>query len=125
MENTLKDILYYYIESFERPVLIHKAAIEEFAKVLNSNTSKKSNINSDAEKMVKDSGIISPDILEQAMVSAKSKYMLEYNNYDLEKIKQDLLFAPIATEYFNFIATTNGVNDILAIGHILSQLQNF
>lgn len=102
IENTpsiLNRVLRYYVRSLSNPVLIHKKAIQEYVKLAKAN--KPHNLCIDG---------------------AKAAYVSDFENYDLDKIREDTIFSSIAENYFEFIQNINTVNDIVKIGEILSQL---
>ena len=102
----LKRVLAYYLRSLSNPVLIHKNAINAFA---------------ESRKMQNKDG--SPRLtIDECMNRAKAKYNDSFNNADLDNIKQDAIFSSIAENYFEYIATINGLNDIRQIGEILVSL---
>ncbi len=105
-KNIFENILKYYLRSLANPVLIHKAAIEEFAK---------SSLETDRAGNRKNT-------LDQCILRARAKYLQDYKNYDLDRAKQDMIFAGIAEDYFEFIKSIGGVNDIIKIGEILTRL---
>ena len=97
----------YYARSLTNPVLIHCSAISEYA-------------------------IASVDCYKngalkytpaQTLAKAAAKYSVDWQNYDLDKIKADPIFHKIAYDYFNYIGQIGGVNDIAQLGNILSGLR--
>jgi hypothetical protein len=92
-------VLKYYVRSLGNPVLIHKGAIQEYANWCKG-------------------GKPGDFCLEKARL----KYMADYENYDLDKIRDDVVFSSHAENYFDFIQSVNGVNDIVKIGEILARL---
>jgi exonuclease V gamma subunit len=96
----LNKVLRYYVRSLSNPVLIHKGAIQGYAKL---------------------SGMNKPQ--SACIEGSRSKYMADFENHDLDKIKEDIIFSSIANNYFEFMQSINGVNDIVKIGEILSCLR--
>ncbi|RTL00657.1 MAG: hypothetical protein EKK57_06590 [Proteobacteria bacterium] len=100
-------ILRYYVRSLTNPVLIHRQAINEYAKATNE---------------VNRSGGYKNTPL-QCLERAKAKYLVDWENYDLDTIRHDPIFAHIADDYFEYIANSDGVNDIAQIGNMLAHLK--
>ena len=90
-DNISNQVLMYYLRSLNNPVLIHKAAIEEYAITLSE-------------------------------FKAEAKYSGTFNNFDLDKIKSDIVFGSIANTYFDIIKEAKSVNDIVNIGQLLSKI---
>lgn len=86
-------IYQYYLESYKRPTLIHKSAISKFA---------------DTEK--------------NPHMAAENTYSYGFNNYELDKLKTDFIYAKVADTYFEFTRQNNLANDIIIIGNILSNI---
>ncbi|MCC2624604.1 MAG: hypothetical protein K0R14_477 [Burkholderiales bacterium] len=97
----LNRVLRYYVRSLSNPVLIHKGAIQEYAKLFSMNKPQAACID-----------------------GSRNKYISDFENRDLDKLKEDIIFSSIATNYFEFMQSINGVNDIVKIGEILSCLRN-
>ena len=97
----------YYLRSLTYPVLIHRGAIQEYAKKANE-TDRKGNL--------KNSGI-------DCINAAKGKYLADFNNYELESLYEDVIFGDVADNYFELIEDIGGVNDIVRIGEVLSALR--
>lgn len=100
-EKVLIKLLKYYVRSLSNPVLIHKNAINEYVKQTNSKW---------------------PVTLADIKSRVQATYMADYNNYELDNLKKDVIFANVATEYFNLIEKIKGHNDIYSIGDMLSKL---
>lgn len=99
----LKKVFAYYVRSLMNPVLIHRKAIEEYAKASKNGKLQSTSLQSTAK--------------------ARSKYLTNWQNYDLDKIKSDPIFASIAVDYFEIIDEAKSVNDIVEIGKILAELK--
>lgn len=97
--SVLNRMLRYYVRSLSNPVLIHKGAIQEYAKLVKMNKPHNACVD-----------------------GSRAKYIADYENYDLDKIKEDRIFSSIATNYFEFMQNINGVNDVVKIGEILANL---
>lgn len=97
IEPTLNSVFSYYLRSLANPILVHKGAIQEYAKLskAGSHTS-------------------------LCFAGAKAKYLADYHG--LAHIKADRIFGNIAENYFEFMQIVNGVNDIVKIGEILAKL---
>lgn len=102
----LKRVLAYYLRSLSNPVLIHKNAINTFV---------------ESRRMLNKDGSLRLSV-DECMNKAKNKYNDSFNNVDLDNIKQDAIFSSIAENYFEYIAKSNGLNDIRQIGEILVSL---
>jgi len=105
--NLLRRVLSYYVRSLTNPVLVHKAAINEYAKA-----------SVDCWK----NGALK-NTPQQCLAKAETVYRADWQNYDLDRIKSDPIFAALGADYFEVIARNNGVNDIAQFGNILSQLR--
>lgn len=92
-QNLIATLGEFYLDSYKRPVLIHKAAIQRFA---------------ETEK--------NPHAVSENIYNAS------FNNYELEKIKADFIYTKIAENYFDFTRQNNLANDIILIGNILSSV---
>ncbi len=90
-DNMINQILVYYLRSLNNPVLIHRAAIAEYANTL-------------------------------SISKAYNKYSGSFNNFDLENIRQDIIFGSIANKYFDVIKDVGSINDIVNIGELLSKM---
>lgn len=55
-------------------------------------------------------------------IKAQAKYSATFNNFDLENIKNDIVFGSIASNYFDVIQDAGSVNDIVNIGELLSKI---
>jgi hypothetical protein len=97
-QDILKQVLRYYIRSLFHPILIHKDAIQKYASLIKQGKA-----------------------YDLCVDAAKTQYINEYNNYDLDKIRQDTIYSSIADNYFDFIDNIKGVNDIIKIGEILAR----
>ncbi len=106
-DSLLRRILVYYVRSLTNPVLVHKAAINEYAK---------SSVDSFKNGALKNTP-------QQSLAKAEAVYRADWQNYDLDRIKADPIFAPLGVDYFEVIAANNGVNDIAQFGNILAQLR--
>lgn len=100
-------ILRYYVRSLTHPVLIHKHAITEYAKATN--------------EVNRSGGYKNTPV--QCLERAKVKYLADWENYDLDNIRLDPIFASIADDYFDYMANIGGVNDIAQIGNMLAKLK--
>lgn len=105
-DEVLSTLMSYYIRSLTNPVLIHKAAIIEYARALTEVYYGKLR-----------------NTPQQAKTKAEAKYLASFNNYDLEKIRSDPIFAAVADNYFGFMSECNGVNDIVQVGKLLANLK--
>ena len=103
----LRRVLSYYVRSLTNPVLVHKAAINEYAKA-----------SVDCWK----NGALK-NTPQQSLAKSENVYRADWQNYDLDRIKSDPIFASLGADYFEVIARNNGVNDIAQFGNILSQLR--
>lgn len=103
----LAKVISYYWRSLTNPVLIHKAAINEYAKARNERY-KNGEFKYNALQLVQ---------------KAEAKYLADWQNYELDDLKNDPIFATHALDYFEFIQDIGGVNDILQIGAILAELR--
>ena len=103
----LRRILAYYVRSLTNPVLVHKAAINEYAKAC---------VDSFKNGALKNTP-------QQCLAKAENVYRADWQNYDLDRIKSDPIFAALGADYFEVIARNNGVNDIAQFGSILAQLR--
>lgn len=103
----LKRVLSYYLRSLTNPVLIHRVAISDYVK---------------ASKDCYKNGT-PKNTPEQAREKAQIKYLADWQNNELDTLKQDPIFASHALNYFEFMQEIKGLNDILAIGAILAQLK--
>jgi hypothetical protein len=99
-------ILAYYLRSRNNPVLIHKAGIEEYISSISAT-------NKDGSPKYN---------LDQIHSRVYAKYNGTFNNYDLDNIKQDVIFSSIADNYFEFIKDYGSINDITNIGLLLSKV---
>lgn len=102
----INKIISYYLRSTVNPVLVHKGAIEEYV---------------DSKQAVHKDGN-NKYTFEQVIERSRKKYTGTFNNFDLDYVKQDLIFSNIADNYFDVISACNGVNDIIQIGEILSSV---
>ena len=59
---------------------------------------------------------------KQCIETARARYAADFANYELDKIRGDIIFSSIADDYFEFMQSINGVNDIVKIGEILATL---
>ena len=107
-DSLLRRILVYYVRSLTNPVLVHKAAINEYAK---------SSVDSFKNGALKNTP-------QQSLAKAEAVYRADWQNYDLDRIKVDPIFASLGVDYFEVIAANNGVNDIAQFGNILAQLRD-
>lgn len=89
--NIATTIYNYYLDSYKRPILIHKGAISKFA-----------------------------ETERNPHAVAESTYNNGFNNYELDKLKTDFIYARVADNYFEFTRVNNLANDIIIIGNILS-----
>jgi hypothetical protein len=105
-EEVLSTLMSYYIRSLTNPVLVHRGAINEYARALTEIYYGKLR-----------------NTPEQAKAKAEAKYSASFNNYELEQIRNDPIFAAIADNYFGFMRECNGVNDIVQIGKLLANLK--
>lgn len=103
----LAKVISYYWRSLTNPLLIHKTAITEYAKARNERYK---------------NGEFKYNALQLAQKAA-AKYLADWQNYELDEIKNDPIFAAHAVDYFDFIQDVGGVNDILQIGSILAELR--
>ncbi|MFN7094036.1 MAG: hypothetical protein ACK4M7_01595, partial [Burkholderiales bacterium] len=87
------DILQFYLYSLTNPVLVHKAAIEEYANAR------------EFEKLFK----------------ARKAYEMKYQNNGLEELLLDPIFSSIAMDYFDH-EFTRETNTIIIIGELLRNL---
>lgn len=99
VKSVLNQVLRYYVRSLSNPVLIHRTAIQEYARLVKLNKSQSICID-----------------------GARAKYIADFENRDLDKIREDTIFCSIAENYFEFMHHINGVNDIIKIGEIFSKL---
>lgn len=97
------NILYYYLRSLTYPILIHKKAIEEFVKASN-------------EKDKRTGAFKNTPF----MIYNKAKLVYEngFNNTGLDALRSDILYAPIAENYFEYMDKCSGINDIIKIGEL-------
>lgn len=98
------EICEFFINSLFNPVLIHKKAIEEYIKPL----------------PLKYKNLSNEEIKNYRINRAKSIYMGKYENYDLESLKADPIFAKIAENYF--ILAAKDKNTLIKIGNWLLNL---
>ena len=105
-EEVLSTLMSYYIRSLTNPVLVHRGAINEYARALTEIYYGKLR-----------------NTPEQAKTKAEAKYSASFNNYELDQIRKDPIFAAIADNYFGFMRECNGVNDIVQIGKLLANLK--
>lgn len=109
-DDQLDRIVAYYLRSLTNPVLIHRGAIEEYVEA--------------AHSRFKDGSL--KYAIEQKLDKARVRYHNQFAyNPDLDKIRQDIIFAPIADIYFDYIANVGGINDIKYVGEILSNLKDY
>lgn len=100
-------VLRYYIRSLTNPVVIHKPAISEYAKAMNDCYKNGQLKNTPA----------------QCLEKAQAKYSADWENYELEALRLDMVFSAIADNYFEYIQQIGGVNDIAQIGNMLANLR--
>ena len=62
-------------------------------------------------------------MVNYVILQNKPKLRRRLNNYELEQIRNDPIFAAIADNYFGFMRECNGVNDIVQIGKLLANLK--
>ena len=103
----INSILAYYLRSCANPVLIHKGAINDYI------ISTKTTFPDGSLRFSR----------EQKLSKAMKIYSADFNNFDLEKIREDIIFGSIADNYFEVIQQTGGVNDIISIGEILAKVE--
>jgi len=96
--NLLDEILTFYLNSINTPVLVHKWAIDKY-------------LEAKAGKKVKTS--------EEIYTEVKNTYEGDFNNKGLEQLNKDIIFAEVADEYFDFVEENNMQNDILTIAKML------
>jgi hypothetical protein len=96
-KSIVNKVIDFYIESYQKPTLIHKKAIEAYA------------------KHVFDGEV-------RAYQESKKTYVNGYQNSGLDKIKEDFIWSTIAEEYFEFVETQQISNDIIFLGDILSRV---
>lgn len=105
--NLFDVVIKYYLRSLTYPVLIHKSAITEYAKRL-TEVDRKGNLK---------------NTYEDCMRLAKAKYLADFNNFELDSLREDMIFSSIAEDYFEFIDNNGSINDIVRIGELLSHLR--
>ena len=93
-KDVLDDIMNIYLYSITNPLLIHKKSIIKYVDEEKNHTTK-----------------------------AFDAYNEDYANYDLDKLKNDIIYATVANEYFEFVAENNIQNDIFILGDILANLK--
>ncbi len=98
------EICEFFINSLFSPVLIHKKAIEEYIKPL----------------PLKYKNLPNEEIQNYRINRAKSIYMDKYENFELESLKTDPVFAKIAENYF--ILAAKDENTLIKIGNWLLNL---
>ncbi|AUR52727.1 exodeoxyribonuclease V subunit gamma [Aquella oligotrophica] len=100
-------VIKYYLRSLTYPVLIHKSAIAEYAKRI-SEVDRKGNLKNTREDCLR---------------LAKAKYLVDFNNFELDGLREDIIFSSIAEDYFEFIDSSGSINDIARIAELLSHLR--
>lgn len=98
--NCLNWVFKYYIESYKKPTLIHKQAIKKY-------------VSTKLEGQ------------KDAYLEAKKIYANDYQNYELERIREDYIFSNIAENYFEFMQEQKLLNDVMIVGELLSQTNIF
>lgn len=90
INNVCDCVLRYYLRSLTHPVLVHSEAIMAYV----------------------NDGHNKPD--NDHLTIARNAYLQEFNNFSLDKIKQDMIFGETALDYFE-LAEINDINNIAKI----------
>ena len=96
----LNSFLRYYLYSLTNPIPIHKNAINTYIKNISKNP------------------------LEEniAVTQAQNALTANYENYDLERLKDDIVFSSLMPGYFEFCANNKIPNHIITMGKLLANI---
>jgi len=96
----LNGYLRYYLYSLTNPIPIHKNALNAYIKSINKN----------------------PLEENAAINQAKNTFTAHFENFDLERLKDDIVFASLIPEYFEFCASRGVTNHIITMGKLLTNI---
>jgi exonuclease V gamma subunit len=96
----LNSYLRYYLYSLTNPIPIHKNSINTYLKNINKN----------------------PQEENIAITQAKNVFAANYENYDLQRLKEDIIFSSLMPDYFEFCANNKIINHIITMGKLLANI---